>query len=103
MLEVYSPAYDSGSEENDENCNHIPNLVFAGFPFPLKPGGVPCTEDSDSDPANLSSPDNNPLRAEGYVHIHPGIRGGFGDLAPVVWNWENPVAKITIQRVGGER
>src|SRR5437899_8506413 len=29
-----------------ENCNHIPNLVFAGFPFPLKPGGVPCTEDS---------------------------------------------------------
>jgi len=103
VLEVYSPAYDSGSEENDENCDHIPNLVFAGFPFPLKPGGVPCTEDSDSDPANLSSPDNNPLRAEGYVHIHPGIRGGFGDLAPVVWNWENPVAKITIQRVGGER
>ena len=30
----YSPAYDSGSEENDELCGNIPSLIVASFPFP---------------------------------------------------------------------
>jgi hypothetical protein len=105
VLEVYSPAYDSGSEENDEACPNIPSLIFAGFPFPAKnlatgtacPNGLGTDNDVNSslDPA---SPDNNPFRAEGSVHIHPGIKG-VGDLDPNVWNWENPVAKITISKV----
>ena len=103
---VYSPAYDSGSEENDETCPNIPSLIFAGFPFPATnlasgkacPNGTGADNDVNSNPNDPASPDNNPLRAEGYVHIHPGIRG-VGDLDPATWNWENPVAKITIQKV----
>jgi hypothetical protein len=106
-LVVYSPAYDSGSEENDELCPDIPSLTFAGFPFPSNssatglttcPNGLGADNDVNSDLTNPNSPDNNPLRAEGEVHIHPGIRG-VGDLDPAVWNWQNPVAKITIQKI----
>jgi hypothetical protein len=107
---VYSPAYDSGSEENDELCGNIPSLIVASFPFPgttiggatLAPGAK-CpdgsgAQDFNSDPTDATSPDNNPLRAEGYVHIHPGIRG-VGDLQPSVWGWDNPVLKVTIQKM----
>ena len=105
-VEVYSPAYDSGSEENDESCVNIPSLIFAGFPFPANsiatgkpcPDGLGADNDVNSNPDDPLSPFNNPLRAEGNVHIHPGIRG-VGDLDPAVWNWENSVAKITIQKI----
>jgi hypothetical protein len=109
-LTVYSPAYDSGSEDNDELCGNIPSLIVAGFPFPgttiggaTLAAGARCpdgsgAQDFNSDPADATSPDNNPLRAEGYVHIHPGIRG-VGDLQPSVWGWDNPVMKVTIQKM----
>jgi hypothetical protein len=106
----FSPAYDSGSEENDELCGNIPSLELIGFPFPLKSlkglGGVALgascpdgsgPQDFNSNPLNISDPDNNPLRAEGYVHIHPGIKG-IGDLDPNTWNWDNPVMQVTIQK-----
>ncbi|MCU7818248.1 MAG: hypothetical protein KZQ57_05120, partial [gamma proteobacterium symbiont of Lucinoma myriamae] len=35
---------------------------------------------------------------EGFVHINRGIHG-IGDLAADVYDWHNPVAKITITRV----
>lgn len=111
VVTVYSPAYDSGSEENDELCGNIPSLKVIGFPFPATSlkgaGGVPIgaacpdgsgPQDFNSSTTSLADPANNPLRAEGYVHIHAGIKG-VGDLDPNVWNWENPVAKITIQKV----
>lgn len=108
---VYSPVYDSGSEENDELCTNIPSLKVIGFPFPLNSltsgsqasAGTPCpdgsgAQDFNSDPLTANSPDDNPARAEGYVHVHAGIKG-VGDLDPNVWNWENPVMMVTIQRV----
>ncbi len=102
---VYSPAYDSGSEENDELCVNIPSLRVIGFPFPLKSltSGAACpdgsgAQDFNSDPLTANSPDDNPARAEGYVHVHGGIKG-VGDLDPNVWNWQNPVMMVTIQRV----
>lgn len=70
---VLSPAYDAGSETNDELCASIPGPMCGGEPF------------SEGD-------------AEGYVHIHPGIRG-VGDLDASMYDWKNPVAKITIQRM----
>jgi hypothetical protein len=106
---VLSSAYDSGSEENDELCGNIPSLIVAGFPFPgttiggaTLAKGASCpdgsgAQDFNSDPIDASSPDNNPLRAEGYVGIHPGIRG-VGDLQPSVWGWLGPVLSVTIQR-----
>ncbi len=88
----FSPAYDSGSELNDEKCENIPGL----------PGIRGCLPgDLNTDP-NFPFPDPNPEggpgAGEGYVHLHSGIHG-IGDLEPSVWDWNNPVAKVTIRRV----
>lgn len=72
---VNSPAYDAGSEFNDEFCEHIP-------------GGGVCAGEGVS-PADATD--------EGYVHIHAGIHG-IGNLEADAYDWRNPVARITIQR-----
>ena len=72
---VYSPAYDAGSENNDELCAHIPGPPFA------------CTGEG-----------YNAASGEGYVYIHAGIQG-VGDLNAASYDWNNPVAKITIRRI----
>jgi len=70
---VYSPGYDAGTEPNDEVCANIPGPTCGG--------------------AGLSPE----VDGEGYVHINRGIHG-IGDLAADVYDWRNPVAKITITR-----
>lgn len=70
----YSPAWDAGSEVNDEDCATVP--------------GPPC--------GNFFV--RNTAGAEGFVHIHSGIHG-IKSLVPATSDWRNPVAKITIQRV----
>jgi hypothetical protein len=74
---VYSPAYDAGTEANDELCAHIPGP-----------------------PAVCQGEGFNPSRAgaEGFVHVHRGIHG-IGDLAAATYDWRNPVARITIRRL----
>ncbi len=68
-------AYDAGSEENTEACVDIP--------------GPPCG------PTN-----NNPTAgAEGYVHVHAGIHGTGSEVNAADHDWNNPVAKVTIQRI----
>ena len=79
-LVVKAAAYDAGSERNSEDCNYIP--------------GPPCG----------NSPAHDPAAPEGYVHVHAGIHGfnSEGDVSslnPAVSDWNNPVAKITIQRI----
>lgn len=71
----YSPAYDAGSEPNDEMCSNIPGP-------PMVCTGIGVSPASAED--------------EGYVHIHAGIHG-IGDLPASMWDWRNPVAKITIR------
>lgn len=71
---VNARAYDSGSEVNSENCAFIPGP-------PCGNGGVRDTEG-----------------AEGYVYVHSGIHG-IGGLASDVYDWRNPVAMITIERL----
>lgn len=72
------PAYDAGTEANDESCAHIP-----GPPFICEGEGV-------SDPADTD---------EGFVHIHRGIQGVVGgDLDASAHDWRNPVAIIRITR-----
>jgi hypothetical protein len=75
----YSPGYDAGSEANDELCINIP-------------GGASCG-------GMGSSPGVNP-GDENQVHIHRGTHG-IGDLAADVYDWRNPVARITVTRVRG--
>jgi len=71
---AYAPAYDAGSEDNDELCSNIP--------------GPACAEDS----GNGNTP------GEGFIHIHNGIHG-IGDIDAVEYDWRNPVAKVVIKRV----
>ena len=77
VRKLRSPAYDAGTEPNDEDCDHIqgPPGVCLGEAF-------------------------NPSRegAEGFVHIHEGIHG-IGDLPASDWDWRNPVAQVEITRV----
>ena len=66
-------AYDAGSEANTELCAHIP--------------GPPCGN------AEVS-PDDMP---EGFIYVHPGIRGDAD--VPLDADWRNPVALIKIERL----
>lgn len=83
----YSPGYDAGTEPNDELCTSIPG------PFCLGAGrSGPDEDEVDTD--------------EGYVQIHHGIHGigineisGLVDLPANVFDWGNPVAKITITHI----
>ncbi len=71
----YTPAYDAGTEVNDELCGQIP-----GPPTVCQGEGF------------------NPNRgADNFVRIHSGIHGD-GDLRRSSYDWRNPVARITIQR-----
>ncbi|MEP6993284.1 MAG: spondin domain-containing protein [Acidobacteriota bacterium] len=74
----FSPAYDAGTEANDELCASIPGPFFEECGGP---GGG----------ADVGG-------GEGYVHIHAGIHG-IGDLHASERDWRNPVARITIHRV----
>ncbi len=78
VVRLFSPAYDAGSERNDELCASIPGPFFAECGGPgggAKVGG-----------------------GEGFVHIHAGIHG-VGNLNPAQRDWRNPVAEITIRRI----
>jgi Spondin_N len=78
-LTLYSPAYDAGSEVNDELCASIPGPFFDECGGP---GGGAMTAGGE----------------EGYVHIHAGIHG-IGDLDASQRDWRNPVARISIRPV----
>jgi len=73
-MTIMSPAYDAGSEPNDELCANMPG------PFCKGVGGTPD------------------VGGENYVHIHSGIHG-MGDLLAADFDWRNPVAKISIRQV----
>jgi hypothetical protein len=74
MSSFESPAYDAGSEPNDEMCASIPGPVCGGEGASPNDGG------------------------EGFVHIHAGIHG-IGNLPAADRDWRNPVARVAIKRV----
>ena len=77
-----SPAYDVGSEPNDELCLNIPGPDCAAV------NGEAVGEGEGVSPNE---------GGEGYVHVHAGIHG-IGDLPAEDHDWRNPVARITITR-----
>ena len=76
VLTLDLPAYDAGTEINDELCASLP--------------GPTCDEDPGP-----------PSDGEGAVYISSGIRG-VGDLVANDFDWRNPVARVVIRRVRGE-
>jgi hypothetical protein len=83
---VVRPAgYDAGTETNTEDFADIvpPCQALVGV--------------SSGEPGAGTS---NPALAEGgVIHHHPGIAGG-ADLIPAIHGWTDPVAEITVERVG---
>jgi hypothetical protein len=82
---VQSNAYDAGTERNTEDFGDIvpPCQGLVGI--------------SSGEPGTGAS---NPALAEGgLIHHHAGIVGG-ADLVPAVHGWTDPVAEITVERVG---
>lgn len=72
------PAYDAGSEANDQDCANIPGPTCGGVGYV----GAPMAGD------------------EGFVHISNGMHDLGGDtLSPVEYDWRNPVARITVRRM----
>ena len=65
-------AYDAGSERNNELVGFIPGPC-CNHPFVRDPEGQ-------------------------LIHPHPGITGA-GELDPALYDWQDPVARFTIQRV----
>jgi hypothetical protein len=76
---MFVPAYDAGSEQNDELCASIigPNIGECENPGGGQSGG-----------------------GEGFVYVHNGIHG-VGNLTAAVRDWRSPVARIIIRRVNG--
>ncbi|MGH9908959.1 MAG: spondin domain-containing protein [Pyrinomonadaceae bacterium] len=78
-LTLFSPAYDAGSERNDELCASIPGPFFAECGGPGG-GAAPAGDE------------------EGFAHIHAGIHG-IGNLMASRRDWRNPVARVIIRRI----
>ena len=79
--EYLVPAYDAGSEANDQSCQHMPGPVCGGEGF-VEGGG------------------------EGFVHVSNGFHDlgdqdedGFEILGPQGYDWRNPVARIVVTRI----
>lgn len=84
---VHTAGYDAGTEVNTEDFADIVAHCqeFVGV------------SSGESDPGTSTS---NPALAEGgVIHHHPGI-AGRDDLVPAIHGWTDPVAKITVKRVG---
>ena len=76
----WAPAYDSGTEVNDELCDSIP-----GPPY----------DECNGQPGGGAAPDGG---EEGFVRIHEGMHD-VGDFDAARRDWRNPVAKVRIRRV----
>jgi hypothetical protein len=76
-ITLYAPAYDAGTEPNDELCASIP-------------GPPDICQGEGFNPSRVG--------AEGFIHVHGAIHG-IGDLAASTWDWRNPVAEVAISRV----
>lgn len=67
------PAYDAGSEMNDQLCASIPGPTCGGEGY-------------------------NEAGGEGRVHVSSGIQQlEGGDLSPGTYDWRNPVARIKVR------
>jgi hypothetical protein len=85
VVVAHTPAYDAGTEVNTED---FADIVAHCQEFVGVTSGDPGTSTS------------NPALAEGgVIHHHPGI-AGIADLVPAIHGWTDPVAEITVERVG---
>lgn len=84
-------AYDAGTEANDEARAAGPGIGQPGMGLPAFLNGAGIDPDA---------PGFANVRAEGYVHVHRGIlgaaAGGDSVLDQTMYQWMNPVARVTL-------
>jgi len=84
--------WDAGRENNTERQQDIVEPCSVLGPVVLP--GVHPSPNHDSGPGLTTTPPEP-------IHLHPGITG-VGDLTPALRNWKNPVARVSIERVGDD-
>ena len=84
--------WDAGRENNTERQQDIVEPCSVLGPVVLP--GVHPSPNHDSGPGLTTTPQEP-------IHLHPGITG-VGDLTPALHNWKNPVARVSIERVGDD-
>lgn len=84
-VSVSTQGYDAGTEINTE-----------AFVDLVPPCGPLTGQDSMGQGAGMSDP---ALAENGVIHHHGGILGVV-DLDPAINDWDNPVATITVERIG---
>ena len=87
--DFFLAGYDAGREQNTERSEDLVDPCSALGPAPLRgdPNG-----NRDSGPGITTSP-------AGLIQHHPGIAGN-ADLSVALHGWTDPVAKVTIERIG---
>ncbi|CAM9465739.1 unnamed protein product, partial [Sphacelaria rigidula] len=70
----FAPAFDAGTEANNELCSHIP--------------GPAC----DMESGNLEATEGG----EEMIHTQRGVHG-IGNLTAADYDWRNPVAEVFVQ------
>lgn len=84
-VSAHTQGYDAGTEDNTE--------LFADIV-------PPCGSLTGQDNMDQGTGSSDPTLAEGgVIHHHAGILG-VGDLDPEINDWDNPVARITVERTG---
>jgi len=73
--------YDAGTELNNQLCSQIP--------------GPQCDGTPDGEGTNLARNDRGD-----FVHVSSGVHD-IGDFSAAQYDWRNPVATVTIRRIGG--
>ncbi|HED32600.1 MAG TPA: hypothetical protein ENJ08_00080 [Gammaproteobacteria bacterium] len=102
-ITIFSPAYDAGTEANNELCDRTAGGVTPGDPdsIPVPPPMRPmiCVFNP-----TIPTPPISAVGApgEGPILISRAFQG-IGDLNPAMFDWRNPTAKITIKRIKTSR
>ncbi|CAN0281839.1 unnamed protein product [Ectocarpus sp. 4 AP-2014] len=72
----FPPAFDAGTEKNNEKCTCMPGRACAATP---------------------KKPEVHGRGSEGFIHVHRGIQG-VGDLSQADYDWKNPVAEVVVSK-----
>lgn len=75
--------YDAGTEFNDQNCVNIPGP---------RCGGAPFSDAADTDEGFI-------YVSNGFHDLPPSDIEGKEVLGPFVYDWRNPIARITVKRL----
>jgi hypothetical protein len=78
-----APAYDAGTEANDQSCASIPGPRCGGVGYDPEP--------ADGDEGHISI-------SNGFHDLGDVDAAGNEILGPLDYDWRNPVARVTVRR-----